>query len=308
MNYRALFEVYQKKIDYIIHKSALFNKNFIHNIKQSGDNVEVEIRNIFRQFLPNRYRVTSGYIVSAVNKNDPVLVSPQIDMIIVDTLVPHSIFSLDEASDVEVVPLESVLGIFEIKRTLTKKVLKESIEQIKSTIKELRLDKNCKDMYLPGGVLIKPGLAGGYPSNPMLGIISILETKQAYTAIFEEPLSSEIKGIELDIITSLGRFICAPGNFTIGLPKEELEKIRSPAGALPLDSNFYCHTLPGVDRKYIGKYAVNETGFTVLFADALGYLSCYLQAVVGRPIDANNYFMHKEIATLTNNSSQRIKV
>lgn len=300
MDYNSLFEVYKKRIDYIYSKSALFNKNFIHNVKQSGENIEVEVRSLFRQFLPDRYRITSGYIVHAKNHTTPVQVSPQIDMIIVDTLVPHSIFSLDEQHEVEVVPIEAVIGIFEIKRTLTKKQLASAITHLEEVSTKLDLKKTA-NMFLPGGVEITTGLAGGYPSNPMLGIIS-LENKVtlhptkgtgikhkggAHIEKIREELAAQLKNAQIDIITTLGDFFCAPCKVGISHQRNQdgtVTEIRSPS--------FHCNTLPGENLEYYYKKANGHYEFTENFAHTLGYISGYLQNVVGRKLNPNNYFFH----------------
>jgi hypothetical protein len=115
----------------------------MRNIDITGDEIEYEVRLLLKNLLPQRFHITHGYIISAVNKQDEPFVSPQVDVIIVDTLVPHSIFVFDKQSGMEVVPVEAVVGIFEVKRTLNRESLPGTIkalgtEEEEGAIKHLR--------------------------------------------------------------------------------------------------------------------------------------------------------------------------
>lgn len=90
---------------------------FIHkagNIKTSGDEVENLIREKISLFLPERYLVKQGHIINSEGK-----VSNQFDIIIFDRLNTPKFF---EASNETVYyPIESVLAVGEIKKTLRSK-------------------------------------------------------------------------------------------------------------------------------------------------------------------------------------------
>lgn len=94
------------------------------NIRSSGNQVEDLIREKIRLFLPDRYMVKQGYII-----NKDGLVSNQFDILIFDRLSTPRFF---ETSDKSVYyPIESVIAVGEIKKTLTKNHLIEFMEKIK---------------------------------------------------------------------------------------------------------------------------------------------------------------------------------
>ena len=61
-------------------------------------------------------------------------VSPQTDVILVDTLVPHSLWLVDEVQGVEIVPQECVVGIIEVKRTLTGEALYDALAHLREVL------------------------------------------------------------------------------------------------------------------------------------------------------------------------------
>ena len=94
------------------------------NIKSSGDEVEDLIREKISLFLPERYLVKQGHIGNSEGK-----VSNQLDIIIFDRLSTPKFF---ESKDNTVFyPIESVLAIGEIKKTLRSKDLIEFGKKIK---------------------------------------------------------------------------------------------------------------------------------------------------------------------------------
>lgn len=90
--------------------------NTIHsagNIKSSGDEVENLIREKISLFLPERYMVKQGHVVNSEGK-----ISNQLDIIIFDRLNTPKFF--ESQNDTVFYPIESVLAIGEIKKTLRK--------------------------------------------------------------------------------------------------------------------------------------------------------------------------------------------
>src|SRR5690606_23898317 len=101
--------------------------NSIHhagNIKTSGDEVEDLIREKISLFLPERYLVKQGHIV-----NSEGTVSNQFDLIIFDRLNTPKFF--ESKNKTVYYPIESVLAIGEIKKTLRKNDLIEFGKKIK---------------------------------------------------------------------------------------------------------------------------------------------------------------------------------
>jgi hypothetical protein len=85
---------------------------------------EETLRRALREFLPQRFGVAAGHVISG----KPAW-SQQSDVIIYDAL-NAPIFSRDEGHQGLVIPVESVLGIIEVKSTLSKKELKDALEKV----------------------------------------------------------------------------------------------------------------------------------------------------------------------------------
>jgi hypothetical protein len=122
------------EVELISRQSALLlqkhSNGFNGELKSSGAIVENYVKGILKNHLPDGYRVCSGYIATTESiRNAENLV--QHDIIIVDGRIP-SIYRFG-VSDIEIVAAESVCGIVEVKRTLTKKSVKDAINQLKHT-------------------------------------------------------------------------------------------------------------------------------------------------------------------------------
>jgi hypothetical protein len=284
--YKDIFELNVKYVEYLLAKS-LFSHQYIHNISQSGADVENEIREIFRTIVPNRYRVTHGYIVSAPQQNVEPLISPQVDMIIVDSLVPHSLFVVDKKTGMEIVPIECVLAIFEIKRTLSFAVLNDEngalahLQEIKSSV---GIVKNGSERFGPGGLVFGNGLSGGNYWNPMLGIIGLdfdpNLSNEEHTH-FIGNLINRMNELELDILCSFKGYLCAirdnqnPQNFRVVNPR-----------------------IPNDPINYV-QLKINEQ-FTQasIISRFLGYILGYLYNSNGKVANVINYFFNQSLLNL----------
>jgi hypothetical protein len=94
------------------------------NIKASGDEVENLIREKISLFLPERYLVKQGHVVNSEGK-----VSNQFDIIIFDRLNTPKFF--ESKNETVFYPIESVLAVGEIKKTLRKNDLIDFGKKIK---------------------------------------------------------------------------------------------------------------------------------------------------------------------------------
>ena len=86
--YKELVIINIKQLETIRAKSLLAHQ-YTKNIYESGAIVETEIRSVFSKLLPKRIRVTHGYIAKGVSLDKEPIISPQIDMIFVDQMVPN---------------------------------------------------------------------------------------------------------------------------------------------------------------------------------------------------------------------------
>lgn len=279
-SYKDIFGLNIKYIDFLLARS-LFSHQYIKNISQSGGDVEGETREMFRNIIPERYKVTHGYIVSAPDKNTEPLISPQVDMIIVDTLVPHSLFIVDKKNGLEIVPLEAVVAIFEIKRTLNHTILQDANSHLQKIRTAVLISKDSTERYGPGGLHFGNGLSGGAYCNPLLGIIGLDLDANILTdghAHHIENLNPEFLQTEVDLICGFMGMLLAiadtsgSGNFRIANPRVKGEMTQ------------YCLL------KQNEHYSQAN-----IIARMFGYVLGYLYNTSGRVANFNNYFFNNNL-------------
>lgn len=271
--FKELYDVHLKYIEYLLERTHLYHQT-LKNIKETGDDVEIEIRNFIKYFLPARFRVTHGYIVSIKDSKSDPDISPQADLIIVDELVPNRIFSIGKSEGVDLVPVEAVVGVFEIKRTLNKESLTKAIEHL-SEIKNIAgIEKGNSDYYLPGGDIAK-GLTTGYNSNPMLGIISLTSEFKDPQAEFVTNFSGQLLGTEIDAVISLDGFLGC--------------MVEKSAGSLIIE------TVRKKDKEYLfGFLTSDEFSQLGLISRSIGVILGYLSFTTGRRMNFKNYFFNEK--------------
>jgi hypothetical protein len=121
---KELHDMHLRQLDAIIAESELLLQKeggLDGELKTSGSICEDFVRNTLRDFIvPHHFRIVTGFIA-----NSDLLSTgrnlPQCDIIIVDSTVPPLLRFPN--SQIEVVARESVVGIIEVKRTLTPKTL-----------------------------------------------------------------------------------------------------------------------------------------------------------------------------------------
>lgn len=281
-----------KYIEYLITKT-LFSHQYTKNISNAGQECEEEIRFLFRNILSKRFHVTHGYIVAAENIMDEPLLSPQIDLIIVDTLVPHSLFLIGKEGESEIVPIESVVGIFEIKRTLSRDSLvgeNGALNHLKKIINSVNLKKDNPNDYLSGGIITR-GITGGLKSNPLIGILSIDHDSDLYNQSKTREIfwkDNQVILPELDIVASLSGFIMATAD-PINNQNFKAITVREPNLSLGY-------------KLWIPEKEGNElTHKPALFAAIFGFIQHYLYLITGRHSSLENYFYNKTL--IQNNES-----
>lgn len=151
------------------------------NIKSSGDEVEDLVREKISLFLPERYLVKQGHIVNAEGK-----VSNQLDIIIFDRLNTPKFF--ESKNNTVFYPIESVLAIGEIKKTLRPKDLIEFGKKIKY------LKEDMKRTLVPNSVY-----GSKLENNSTLSDMINMRTDRKY----KNPLFSFIFAIDEENIDDL---------------------------------------------------------------------------------------------------------
>lgn len=166
--WRRALEVLDSQVLAIIQESKFYHQDE-KNISGCGASVENFVRDFLKTILPSRFNIKSGYIV-VPNSNGPLL-SKHMDIVLTDALVPDSLLPFSNFPGLGLIPYEAVVGIVEVKRTLTKSSFLEAyghLERCYSSIQGLG-----NDLYelMLGGLQTKDLKA--YKWRPFLSIISI---------------------------------------------------------------------------------------------------------------------------------------
>lgn len=189
----------------------------------SGTAAEVNWRRMLEGYLPERYKVSDGFVVDADG-----LISEQIDVIIFDRQYSPFIFNQDNAF---YVPAESVYAILEVKSDLTRQNISYAAAKAAS-VRRLRRTSapipHAGGIFEPrtlyeiiGGVLavstswnppfgtpFKETLAG-LPAQARLNLGCILESGGFYVTYQQEQISVDISDQESALIFFFMRLLGA---------------------------------------------------------------------------------------------------
>lgn len=128
------------------------------NVRSAGDEVEITMRNFFKEKLAPKYDVTTGHVVDHNLK-----VSPQLDIIIADSIKSPVLVTLTDKT--QHVFYETVYAIGEVKKTWYRDSL---LEEFSGTIKKIKteLDRDAigKDILECGDNQLK--IKNEVTSNP----------------------------------------------------------------------------------------------------------------------------------------------
>lgn len=160
-------------------------------LKTSGKICEDFIKKVIMNHLPPHLRVTSGYILDLQKKNNDENLS-QFDLLIIDNRVPP-IYKFNNL-DIEVVPVESVCGIFEIKRNINSKNLSKFVSKLHSSVMQYP-DLTKTTPY--NSNIVNTANMGAALLHPVVGIISLTSD------LSKEDLVSSVSNSILDIIWSV---------------------------------------------------------------------------------------------------------
>lgn len=104
-----------------------------------GDVLENGWRDLLQEYLPARYKIASGFVVSYDNK-----ISEQMDCVVYDNTYTPTFFGEHRLA---YIPAEGVYAVFEIKPQVNPKNIKYAIEKIKS----VRMLKRTSIAYVGDG-------------------------------------------------------------------------------------------------------------------------------------------------------------
>ena len=119
-------------------------KSLINHNGEDGMYKEIVLKNIIRRFLPEKYKIGTGFVVNQTENRDIHIPSTQIDLLIYDNTSPI----LFKEGDFVILTPDSVCGIIEVKSNLQNvnslsEVIKKS-NTIGQTIFNSKTDKKQK--------------------------------------------------------------------------------------------------------------------------------------------------------------------
>lgn len=116
-------------------------RNLINHWGEDGRYQEIVIKSMIRRFLPESFRIGSGFVVRQTANWGDHQASKQIDLIIYDTSYPI----LFKENDFVILTADSVFGIIEVKANLMNQNFKNIIKKANENgrfIYEAKLDKS----------------------------------------------------------------------------------------------------------------------------------------------------------------------
>lgn len=116
-------------------------RNLVNHWGEDGRHQEAVIKTMIKRFLPEKYKIGSGFIVRQTNQQGNHEPSKQIDLIIYDTSFPV----LFKDNDFVILTPDSVLGIIEVKANATNQGLQAIVKKANENgrfIFEARIDKS----------------------------------------------------------------------------------------------------------------------------------------------------------------------
>lgn len=239
------------------------------NIHESGMEVEKCIRDTISYFLPEKYLVKQGHIIDALGN-----VSGQLDVIIFDRMSTPKFF--ETSGNTVYYPIESVLAVGEIKKTLRrndiidfqKKIMKIKNEMDRKLIPNPVYEgKIGDDVSLFDMTFMRTDTK--YKNSLFTFIIAI--TSESEDFVDEIPFNKA--GCFPDAIHVLKKGGCFYGNM--------------------IDGKFV--TSVGDEISENGKYLVAKAKPEVIFARLLNELLANLSKSYIEPFTISNYIQNKEI-------------
>jgi len=123
-------------------------RNLISHWGEDGRYQEAVIKTMIQRFLPEKYRIGSGFVVRQTRERGNHEPSKQIDLIIYDTSCPI----LFKENDFVILTADSVLGIIEVKANATNQGLQQIVKKSNENGKFIFDAKNDKTKHIFNGV------------------------------------------------------------------------------------------------------------------------------------------------------------
>lgn len=197
------------------------------NVRTAGDEVEITLRNFFKEKLTPKYDVTTGHVVDHNLK-----VSPQLDVIIADSIKSPVLATLTDKT--QHVFYETVYAIGEVKKSWYDDSLLEKFSSTIKTIKtELERDDIGKDILECGDNQLK--IKGEVTSNPRRNMlfsfmlfaeksVSLKKITNTINVTPNEFLPNVIVFIEGGVVVNVNKSMLAQNKVEINLYPELVTK------------------------------------------------------------------------------------
>jgi hypothetical protein len=261
-------------------------------LKTSGKFCEDFIKSLITTHTPNHLRVTSGYILDSEKKDNDTNLS-QFDLLLVDDSVPP-IFRFKNA-DIEVVPVESVCGIFEIKRYINKNNIKDFIEKLSKSV--LDYDGLTKSAPYSGNTINTANMSTSIRS-PLIGIISLTSDLNINNTSLNDTPNV------IDIIWSIDGFAAIPHRHitTSGQKQTNLADILSRPkndSFTNISSNEWKNYInDGNEYEFFHQIFIDKNNPENILSPTIGWLTYILYRLCGRqginPADmVNKYYFNR---------------
>jgi hypothetical protein len=312
---KELHELYLSKLTTTLRESALLLQKqeggLDGELKTSGWICEQFIRQTLQRFIvPGHFRITSGFIATPelMRGGDNL---PQCDILIVSGNAPPLLRF--EETGIEVVPYESIAGIIEVKRTLTKQNIESSskgvFSHLASVINSLGQNRTLKTDKTLNMFNIAAGVGHNYSSDkPLIGVIALQNGIDHMPEVVRSAINASDSLV--DFIWTVDGHALLPGSHSLGqdnfhyyshtarpetrtwekLTSDDFESTGSP---------FY-RLFSGSPRwYYLGRPASQASNKDLfdpaqVFARIIGVVSLMLSRICTRPLreeHINDYFL-----------------
>lgn len=241
--------------------AKIYSKSHIVQVSH-GNVAEASFRRFLTEFLPKRYGVCSGYIVSQKFKDNEKF--PHYDIIIYDqinspVLWTEENFDHSVQGKTRAIPAEHVNAVVEVKSVLTRYSANKAIKKLEELKPLLQGKGNLPINFFMGIVFFELKISDEYDKDILKNLISNEELRGYFGGLV-------LKGEGLDV-DKTGKFYLfegdTPANTTVGKDKESLLK-GSPVSDTVLYSN----------NKYIGTMLTwSEANFSMFAFDLIALLN-----------------------------------
>jgi len=209
-----LYNIHLRQLDLTLAESDLLLQKeggLDGELKTSGSLCEQFMRRTLAEYIvPGQFRITSGYIATpdllAQKRN-----LPQCDVLIADCHIP-ALLRLSGA-EIEVLPIESVIGLIEVKRTLTKKTLSDALDHLQKVIDSTGRALTLKTDKKLNGFNKYVGFHNNSSNKPLLGVVALTSGMNDFASEVSE-LIVEKKSL-VDFVWTLDGFALVPAFKTL---------------------------------------------------------------------------------------------